>query len=180
MPFACSQGQAWLVSKDNPGNFQGIHDLLRDDIRFFISNPETEKASHKVYLNTLLSLAQTEGLNTKELAQMISMEEKGILHGRHVHHREAPEAIASGQADASLVYYHLALRYTRIFPDHFELIPLQGSGTPEAANTQETTEYHAGIVDNGGDWGEAFHDFLKKEEAASLYREHGLGSIWSH
>jgi hypothetical protein len=35
--------------------------------------------------------------------------------GQRIHHREAPEALADGQADAAIVYFHLALRYTGIF-----------------------------------------------------------------
>ena len=32
------------------------------------------------------------------------------------HHREAPQALADGEADVAMVCYHLALRFVRVYP----------------------------------------------------------------
>ncbi|WP_455365724.1 molybdate ABC transporter substrate-binding protein, partial [Kaarinaea lacus] len=54
--FMQSKGNVLLVRKENPKKIHGIVDLLRDDVRLFISNPQTERASYEVYRDTLLSL----------------------------------------------------------------------------------------------------------------------------
>ncbi len=96
------------------------------------------------------------------------------MHSQVIHHREVPELIAAGRADAAMIYYHLALRYTRIFPDVFELVDIGGilSERPLAANP--TTRYHVGLVGDGGDWGERFFDFMQRDPAQRLYEDHGL------
>jgi accessory colonization factor AcfC len=67
------------------------------------------------------------------------------------------------------VYYHLALRYTRIFPNDFELIELD-------SKTNVQTDYHIGLINDGGDWGKLFVDFMQSEKALTIYKEHGLMS----
>lgn len=42
-------------------------------------------------------------------------------------HREQPWAVHSGAADAGVIFYHLALYFTRTFPDKFEIVPLGGT-----------------------------------------------------
>src|ERR1700722_2431951 len=38
-----------------------------------------------------------------------------------------PEMVARGYADAALTQYHLVSYWTRIFPNHFELVPVSGA-----------------------------------------------------
>ena len=172
--FARSQGQAWLVRKGNPTGFTGLEDLFTHNIRLFISNPVSEKASHQVYRNTMLDSATLSGLNTEKISQSLANESQHVMHGTHVHHREAPQAVASGHADVSMVYYHLALRYTRIFPDIFDMIPLSGSGS-ENTSSQEITEYSVSCVNDNNQWTEPFIEFLCGPVAGDCYRYHGLG-----
>ena len=47
--------------------------------------------------------------------------------GKRIMHREQPWAINAGKADASVIFYHLALYFTRVFPDKFEIVPLGGT-----------------------------------------------------
>jgi len=172
--FAHSLGQAWLIRKGNPSGFNGVADLFKGDTRLFISNPVSEKASHQVYNNTLCKLALSNGLGADHLSRALSEGDNWVMHGNYVHHRETPEALASGQADVALVYYHLALRYTRIFPEIFEMIPLQGSGTLEVADFQETTEYAISMIKGDNEWAEPFSRYMQSPEVGNFYREHGL------
>jgi len=172
--FARSLGQAWLIRKGNPAGFTGLEDLLAGEKRFFISNPVSEKASHQVYHDTLYRLAQSNGLDADKLSRALSGGDDWVMHGQYVHHRETPEALASGQADVALVYYHLALRYTRIFPEIFDMMPLPGSGTVDVAGFQEITEYAVSSIHAGNQWGEPFCDFMLSAEVADCYRAHGL------
>jgi len=172
--FARSRGLAWLIRKDNPTGFSSISDLLSGKFRFFISNPVSEKASYQVYHDTLCKLAQQQALNSNELSTSLSKGCPWVMHGRFVHHREAPEAIASKQADVAMVYYHLALRYTRIFPDIFEMMPLPGSGTEQVSADQEITEYAIARVRDGNQHAADFCDYMKGETVADIYQRHGL------
>lgn len=168
LPFMRSRGNVLLVRKGNPAGIRSLADLNRTDVRLFLSNPEREAASYEVYRDTLAGLARCEGIALELLADA-----RRVVYGERIHHREAPEAVADGRADAALVYYHLALRYTRVFPDRFDLISLDGA--PERTSAANVvTRLHVGLVDDGGAHGRALLQFLLGEEAAAIYASHGL------
>lgn len=165
--FAKSRGNVLLVKKGNPKKIHTITDLLRDDVRLTMSNPTTEAASYSVYKETLLNIAIEQGLDVAAFTQLIDEDSSRVVFGESIHHREVPQTIFSGHADAAIIYSHLALRYTRIFPDDFEIIELDSS-----ANI--CTDYHIGLINDGGKWGQAFHQFMFSDQAATLYQQHGL------
>lgn len=169
--FAHSHGNVLLVKKSNPKNISSIADLLREDVTFFISNPNTEKASYQVYYESLLGICEEENLDTTALHR------KNLIYGEKIHHREAPQAIYSDKADAAIVYYHLALRYCRIFPDDFDFIPLGGSKeNPQPGKANVRTEYCVGLINNSDNKpsGQKFIEFLLSDEGAAIYTSHGL------
>ena len=168
--FAKSRGNVLLVKKGNPKNITNITDLLRDDIRLTMSNPVTETASYNVYKQTLLNAAEEQNMDQTAFNKLIDKNSSQVLFGESIHHREVPQTIFSDQADVAIVYYHLALRYTRIFPDDFELIEIKSK-----ANV--CTDYHIGLINNGGEWGQKFLDFMFSNKASELYEEHGLKKI---
>jgi len=173
--FMQSYGNVMLVRRGNPKNIGGIADLLRDDVSLFISNPETEKASYQVYRDSMLGLAQEQGLDSELLEQKLSHDNNTTVFGECIHHREAPQALFDGSADVAMVYYHLALRYTRIFSEAFDFIPLGGSkGKPEPGPANVAATYHAGLMNESGDWGQLFLDFLFSDLAIDIYISHGL------
>jgi hypothetical protein len=173
--FMRSRCNVLLVRKGNPKNIQGIADLLRDDVRMFISNPVTEKASYDVYAETLLGLADEQGLATDDVRDLLSGNSGRLVTGSRIHHRETPQCLYEEQADVAIIYYHLALRYTRIFPNIFELIPLQGTvENPEPSAKNIRTSYHIGLVGDGGKWGRQCIDFMFSDEVTRLYESHGL------
>lgn len=168
VPFMRSQGNVLLVPKGNPKGIWRVADLDRAGVRLFLSNPEREAASYEVYRDTLVGLARRDGT-----ALGLLTEGTRVVYGERIHHREAPETVAAGRADAALVYYHLALRYTRIFPDRFDLVSLDGAPeNPSAENV--VTRLHAGLVGDGGAHGGALLGFLLGDEAAAIYARHGL------
>jgi len=68
------------------------------------------------------------------------------------------------------VYYHLALRYTRIFPEHFEIVPLSGlKGEAEYSESNICTAYHIGLLGNGDKRGEIFLDYMFSDTVTQLY-----------
>ena len=167
--FAQSCGNSFLVLKNNPKNIRQVGDLLSENIRLFISNPETEKASHLVYRQTLEGIGAKEGIAKQSIEELLSGDHVHI--GELIHHREAPQAIADGLADVAIVYDHLALRYCRIFPEIFDRIQLP------ADEHNITTRYAIGLANENCQVAcDAFQYFLN-EKAASIYQYHGLHPV---
>lgn len=172
--FMRSLGNVLLVRKGNPKNIQGIEDLLRDEVRLFISNPGTEKASYDVYAETVLGLADEQNLATAAFRNLLSGNSDRLVTGSRIHHREAPQCLFENRADVAVIYYHLALRYTRIFPDIFELVPLPGLKDDSSTDKNLRTGYHIGLVGDGGRWGSKLVEFMFSDEVTRLYEQHGL------
>lgn len=174
--LARNQGSVLLVRRQNPKQITGVADLMRPDVRLFISNPDTETVSYTGYRQTLEGMAGLEGLARETFSQAVFG--KSAVRGRCIHHREAPEAVAAGAADAAIVYYHLALRYTRLFADAFDFVPLGGTKTqPAPLKQNRTAEVHLGVVGDGGPWGARLAAFLKSREVADIYAGHGLRHV---
>jgi len=174
VPFMQSRGNVLLIHKTNPKHIQGIKDLLRNDVRLFMSNPEMEKASYSVYRQSLLGLANEANLDEQAMEKRLS-NTRSICYGELIHHREAPQCLYERRADVAMVYYHLAKRYTRIFPEIFDFIPLGGSkNNPQPSPGNIISTYHIGLVGDGGTFGHALLKFMLDDVVAQIYSEHGL------
>lgn len=172
--FAQSQGTVLLVRKGNPKGISGLADLLSDDVILTCSNPQTETASFAVYREAVRLLAHDSGTDEKAIIDKLSTAGPTTVHSQLIHHREVPELIAAGQADCGVIYYHLALRYSRVFPKLFEFIDIGGLVLDKAESGHPLTRYHIGLVNDGGTSGEAFVDFMQQDVAKALYQGHGL------
>ena len=173
-PFMQSRGNVLLIRKGNPKNIHTLADVLREDVRLFLSNPKTEKASYDVYRATLLQLSKVAGLDVAAMERRTS----GSSHtcfGEVIHHREAPQCLYDGRADVAMIYYHLALRYTRIFPDVFDFIPLGGSkDNPQPSPENITTTYHIAQLDTDNQFAPALWEFMFTDSVTAIYAQHGL------
>ncbi len=172
-PFMRSSGLALLTAKGNPRGIRSLPDVFRPGVRLAISNPVTEAASFNLYESALLSLCPVLAWSADKM--------RGVLRGDAVrkssciHHREIPELLAGGAADVSLIYKHLALRYARIFPDLFEMLPMGHIAPAAASQTVDfSTVYAAGLVGNGGAFGAAFLRHLGSDGVTRIYEHHGL------
>lgn len=174
-PFAQSRGNVLLIRRGNPKNVIGLADLLRPDVRLALSNPETEAASHRVYRETILGLAEAEGQDRERYRQ--HLDDGGFVSSALIHHREIPQMLADDAADVAVIYFHLALRYARIFDDLFEIVPLSAlAGDGSASDANRVTRYHVGLVGDGGRFGAALCDFMTGSEVAAIYDRHGLAA----
>lgn len=171
-PFMRNRGIALLVPAGNPKRINGVGDLARVDVRLFLSHPKTETVSYQGYVAALKALGARAAVDLTFLDA--TQDSSKICFGVAIHHREAPEAVAAGLADAAVVYYHLALRYVRIFPEVFEMIKLEA---PAGDMENSGTSIHAGLIGDGGQWGRACLDFLFTPEVAEIYAAHGLDAI---
>lgn len=157
-----SRGNVLLVKKGNPNAIQMTSEIARSDIKIFISNPDTEKASFTAYNETLSLLG-------------LPFEKGNMLVGEKIHHREAPQAVADGRADCAILYYHLALRYVRKFPDQFEMIEPGKSNINEASAANDAiSSSFISLVGDGGAYGKRFMEFMLSDEVAEMYRYHGM------
>ncbi len=174
-PFMRSRGNVLLVGKRNPKNIHSVADLARADVRLFLSNPMTEAPSYQVYVETLKRFAGKQGVVLDFLGASPDIPHPRVLFGERIHHRELPQALADGRADTAPVYYHLALRYTRIFPELFEMVALDGGASePSPRPEQVISDFHLALIGDGGRWGGALRKFLLSPEAAAIYQHHGL------
>lgn len=171
-PFMRSCGVVLLVCKENPKRIAGINDLLRDDVRLFLSNPVTETISYQIYTDCLRRLATLKGITLDFLAHPSGHPNPDkLVYGESIHHREAPQMVADGRADAALVFYHLGLRYQRIFPELFDFVWPEGSLGNQSC---DINHFNCGLMGDGGEWGEKLYQFLLSETVTEIYREHGL------
>ena len=162
--FMASRGNVLLIRKGNPKNIQTIADLMRDDVRLFISNPKTEKASFDVYSEAIRQSLHDQYAPDK-IEQLLS-DPTHTCFGELIHHREAPQCLYNGKADVAVIYFHLALRYTRIFPDLFDYIELDGRHI--------TTTYQIGLVNKTNPFAQKFLDFMLSNAVTTIYEQHGL------
>lgn len=167
--FVRSRGSVLLVRKGNPKQIAGAADLARADVRIFLSNPVTETVSYDVYTTTLRRIAARDGLDCGFLDAPPGAVPR-MVYGECIHHREAPQCLADDRADAAVIFAHLALRYTRIFPDLFESVALTAGDDP----AQVISAIHIGLAGDGGEWGARLVEFMRGEETAEIYRYHGL------
>ena len=175
--FAESRGCVLLVRKGNPRGIESVADLLSDSVALTCSNPVSERASFSVYEAAARHLARADGVDEQALVDKLTIAGPLTEHSQIIHHREVPQIIASGRADAAIIYYHLALRYSRIFPDTFELIDIGDILTDNRRDGGVTTRYHVGQVGDGGRYGAAFFDFMQGDTAQALYAHHGLARL---
>lgn len=171
--LALNQGSVLLIRKSNPKGISGVADLMRREVRLFISNPDTETVSYRGYRQTLEAMAADQGIAAHAFSKAVFGHT--VVWGRRIHHREAPEALAAGKADVAIVYYHLALRYARIFPELFDHVPLGGTKAhPEPHPQNPVSAIHMGLVGQGGAWGKRFLAFMRSPTVADIYVGHGM------
>lgn len=169
--FMQSRGVALLARKGNPKGIGGVRDIFNSDIRLALSNPVSEKASYALYEAAILRHCADGTRSEAEITAFLRGD--AVVKSAVIHHREIPEILAADRADVSLVYRHLALRYERIFPDVFALLPVESA---ESAGSGDggVASYHVGVVGDGGRFGQAFRDFLFTDEVTAIYEHHGL------
>jgi hypothetical protein len=171
-PFMRSRGVVLLLPKENPKAIMGLTDLLREDVKLFLSNPLTEKVSYQIYTDCLRRLAMHEGAMLDFLVHPPGQPNpEKLMYGEAIHHREAPQAIADGRADVALVFYHLALRYQRIFPELFDFVWPSGSLGKQAC---DISHFNCGLIGDGGEWGKQLMAFLMSDAVTEIYSSHGL------
>jgi formylmethanofuran dehydrogenase subunit D len=159
-------GNVIIVKKGNPKNIKSVWDLGRADVTLVTPNPKMESGSFGNFSGSIYNIAKNDpnppaGMTADKLFNNIfntSQENCGTatnkcrwVSGKRIMHREQPWAIYSGNADAGFIFYHLALYFTRTFPDQFEIVSLGGTASkPEPVKGNKIGVLQA--VRIKGDW----------------------------
>ncbi len=159
--FIKNRGVVLLVKKGNPKGIKVPEDLLKDEIKVAISNPETEVNSFNTYVRTL---EHVPGLREKI--------EKEAIFSQVIHHREVPSFVYEGIADVAPLYFHFAYYYQNplFFKEPlFEYISF-AEGEAEQGLYQVALMKEA--VEN--ELAKAWQEFLLTEKARNIYIRHGF------
>jgi hypothetical protein len=120
--FSKNRGLALLVRKGNPLGIHDITDVARTGARIALPDAVEEAGSRARYR------AAVDELIGKSAADDFFAAEAPRFPGRlGIVHRDFPEMVARGYADVALTQYHLISYWTRIFPNHFDLVPVSGA-----------------------------------------------------
>jgi hypothetical protein len=120
--FSRNLGPALLVRKGNPLGIHSLVDVTRTGAR--VALPNVQEADARARYR-----ASLDGLIGHAAADAFFAAEAPPFRGRiGIVHRDLPEMIARGYADVALTQHHLISYWTRVFPDHFELVPIPGAG----------------------------------------------------
>jgi hypothetical protein len=119
--FSKNRGLALLVPKGNPLGIHGLTDVARAGAR--LAQPDVveagSRARYRAAVDELIGRSAADAFFAKEVQHF-----PGRL---GITHRDVPEMVARGYADVGMTQYHLISYWTRIFPNHFELVPIAGA-----------------------------------------------------
>ncbi len=173
--FATSAGCSLVTRKSESlleaGCSLNIKSLMVSGKRMFISHPDNETASYDVYRQTFINMGIAEGVPESEMLDWLASD--CLVLGQDVHHREVPLALVKGEADFSLVYHHLALRYERIFPE-LEYHALYSSGTADVSSVHICTDYFVSTLSDSQGLPNTFYEYMQSKVVADIYVQHGL------
>jgi len=120
--FSKNRGLALLVRKGNPLGIHGLTDVARSGARLALPDVVEEagsRARYRAAVDQLIGKSATDAFFAAEVPHFRGR--IGIVH------RDFPEMIARGYADVALTQHHLISYWTRIFPNHFELVAVSGA-----------------------------------------------------
>lgn len=190
-----NRGNVILVKKGNPKNIKSVWDLGRDDVTLVTPHPKLEAGSFGNFSGSIYNVAKNDpnapaGMTAEKLFDDIfNSDQSGCgksakkcrwVSGKRIMHREQPWAVASDNADAGFIFYHLALYFTRTFPDKFEIVPVGGTAEdPKPANGNKVGVLQA--VRIKGKWStkqkkaqEQLMKALQSDDFTSILSKHGM------
>ncbi|MFO7930999.1 MAG: molybdate ABC transporter substrate-binding protein [Thermodesulfobacteriota bacterium] len=156
---------ALMVRKGNPRGIKGVEDLARKDVT--VSQPGAEYehiASH--------AIAMYQQSGGRQLVDTILEEKRkeGTTIFTTVHHRETPERIVSGLADAGPVWY------TEIVEAEKAGLELEGVEVGTELDQRQNINYFIAPVRTGRNPENArkFLDFITSPAARRIFENHGF------
>jgi len=198
IPFMKNNGNVIIVKKGNPKHIKTVWDLGRNDVTLVTPNPVMEPGSFGNFSGSIYNIAKKDkhppqGMTAEQLFDSIfnadqsgcstkegSAKKCSWVSGKRIMHREQPWAIYSGNADAGFIFYHLALYFTRTFPDLFEIVPVGGTADkPQPLPGNKVAVLSA--VKITGNWNDKqkaaqqkFIEALQSDDFTKILAKHGI------
>ena len=117
--FCKNRGVALLVRKGNPLGISNLNDVVRARPRLGLPDAGDVRAKCRAAADDLLGKTAADAFFAAEVSTFPGR--LGIMH------RDLPEMVARGYVDVAFTWYHLVSYWARIFPDHFEHVPVPGA-----------------------------------------------------
>lgn len=154
-----------MVRAGNHKGIRSLQDLGRGDLRLSMPNPAWEGVSRQI--ESSLRKAGGEQLVRKVMDAKVK---DGSTFLTHIHHRQTPMRIMSGQSDAG-VTWSSEVRFQEKIGN-----PIGGVAIPAGENT--TAIYAAAVLRNAPHLtaARAWTLYLTSPEAQSIYRKFGFGT----
>lgn len=153
-----------MVGTGNPKGIRSLRDLGRDDLRLSMPNPAWEGVSQQI--EDSLRKAGGEDLVRKVMDTKLA---NGTTFLTHIHHRQTPMRIMSGQSDAG-VTWSSEVRFQ-------EKLGNPITGVPISAEYNTTAIYAAAVLREAphASAARAWISFLSSSQAQAVYRKFGFG-----
>ncbi len=152
-----------MLPRDNPAHIQSLQDLGKPGVRLVMPNPEFEGIGRQIKA----SLVKAGGESLEQEVYDTKVK-NGENHMTHIHHRQSPMALMSGQAEAGVTWISEALFQEQAGN------PITHVTIPEALNS--TAIYAAGMVKGAPhpEAAKAWLDFLVSPEALAIFERYGF------
>lgn len=148
--FAKHRGMGMLLKRGASDGIDGLDDLVAADTPIVFATPGEAGArrQYRQTLETLVGVEGTDGLFAREV---------GDFPGRlKIQHRDVPYALLTGQAEAGLIFGHLAAFYADAFPERLRYVAVD-EAEPFGQSILAATTPARG---EGDDLAEAFVEFV--------------------
>jgi ABC-type molybdate transport system substrate-binding protein len=155
-----------MVPSGARSHVRSLRDLGADKIRLSMPNPEWEGVARQIADS--LKKAGGEDLYRKVYEQKVRT---GTTYLTHIHHRQTPMRILSGESDAGVTWAS-EVRFQESIGN-----PISGVQIPAAQNT--TATYAAGVLRDAPhrDEARAWVEYLRSREAQAIYAKFGFGMV---
>lgn len=153
-----------MVHAGNPRNIRSLRDLGGSEVRLSMPNPAWEGVARQIGESL-----RKEGGEDLFRTVMDTKVKAGTTYLTHIHHRQTPMRILSGQSDAGVTWAS-EVRFQEKIGN-----PIAGVEIPSGWNT--TAVYAAGVLRNAPhpEAARAWVSYLTSDEAQKIYRKYGFG-----
>ncbi|MFP4587115.1 MAG: substrate-binding domain-containing protein [Desulfohalobiaceae bacterium] len=158
-----------MVRIGNPKSILQVQDLGRHDVLVSQPNPEYEHIAQ-------YTLRMYESAGGKELLRSIMQDKlaQGSTMLTTVHHRETPNRLLQGKADAGPVWY------TEVIQAQREGLELEGVQLPRELDQRQSVDYYISRIKSGKNQENAqrFLEFIKSATASEIFRKYGFVDVF--
>ena len=119
--FARNRGLSLLVGAGNPLTIHSIEDLKKPDVKIIMASAD-EPGARSQYISAFKAMLG------EEATKSILVRETGMFPGRlGIQHRDVLHSLAAGEADAGIIFHHLARYFANAYPQVCAMVTVPGA-----------------------------------------------------